>query len=332
MTTRGIFLGDAGEMQKVWGPGQRSALRLHVDVEDRVWTADDLERAGEARRGVEVVFSTWGMPLLSARALEALPDLKAVFYAAGSVRSFAAPLWERGITVVSAWQANAVPVAEFTLAHIILALKQYWPHVRVLREEGNAGGWRPLPMPGVYGATVGLVSLGVIGRRVVDALRGFDVQCVAYDPFFNREEARSLGVELRSLEDVFFTADVVSIHTPWLKETEGLITGRLVESMKPGATLINTSRGAVVAEAEMAAVLQRRPDLTAVLDVTHPEPPEEGSLLYSLPNVLLTPHIAGSVGLEVQRMADWMVEECAAWREGRPLRFAVTEEMASRMA
>lgn len=332
VSTRAIFLGDPSAIARVWGPEQRERLRARVEVPDRVWKAAELPAHAEELNDVEVVFSTWGMPRLEPEQLGALSGVKAVFYAAGTVRGFADPLWERGITVCSAWTANGVPVAEFTLAQIILALKQHWTHVRTLREARTPAAWTHLPMPGAYRATVGLLSLGVIGRRVVELLRALEVRVRAYDPFINPAEARALGVELASLESIFQESDVVSIHTPWLKETERLVTGGLIRSMKPGATLINTSRGAVVAEDEMIAVLRERADLTAVLDVTHPEPPVAGSPLYTLPNVLLSPHIAGSCGLEVRRMAEWMADEFEAWQQGRPLKYVVTREMAARMA
>jgi len=332
VTKQGIFLGDPFHIDRVWGPDERGRLRARLEISDQVWTPEQLEARPASLRDVEVVFSTWGMPHLLPAQLEALPSLKAVFYAAGSVRAFAEPLWERGITVFSAWTANGVPVAEFTLAHTLLALKQAWTHVRTLREARSPKAWAHLPMPGVYGATVGILSLGVIGQHVAGLLRPFDLRLRACDPFFDPAKARALGVELCSLEALFQECDVVTIHTPWLKETEGLVTGALIRSMKPGATLINTSRGAVVAEQEMIAVLRERPDLTAVLDVTHPEPPAEGSPLYTLPNVLLSPHIAGSCGMEVRRMAAWMAGEFENWLDGRPLHYAVTREMAARMA
>lgn len=332
MKTHGIFLGDKELIDRVWSQRTRARLRQYCQLDDRVWKATDLVGEAARLRDVQVVFSTWEMPMLTSDQLEALPKLEAVFYAAGTVRNFAGPLWERGVIVCSAWQANGVPVAEFTLAQIILGLKRVWPHVQRLREIRSRAAWQTLPVCGAYGAKVGLVSLGVIGRRVVEWLRLMDVQVLAYDPWVSEEQARHLGVTKVSLEELFDQCEVVSIHTPWLKETERMIHGDLIRRMKSGATLINTARGAVIAEDEMIEVLRQRPDLTAVLDVTHPEPPQEGSPLYTLPNVVLTPHIAGSIGQEVQRMAEWMADEFESWVHQRPLRFAVSREMAERMA
>jgi len=181
-------------------------------------------------------------------------------------------------------------------------------------------------VPGAHGSKVGLVSLGVIGRLVRERLRPFDVEVFGYDPFVSIAQAAQLGVRLVGLEEMFAQCDVVSLHTPWLKETEGMVTGALVDSMKPGATLVNTARGALVREAELAAVLARRPDLTAVLDVTWPEPPLPGSPLYSLPNIILTPHIAGSMDRECRRMGRAMINEFDRWSRGEPLTMQVVRE------
>ena len=96
--------------------------------------------------------------------------------------------------------------------------------------------------------------------------------------------------------------------------------------MKPYSTFINTSRGAVIRENEMIEVLRQRPDLWAVLDVTYPEPPPPDSPLYTLPNVLLTPHIAGSMGEECRRQGRYMIEELERYLAGQPLSWAVTKE------
>lgn len=147
---------------------------------------------------------------------------------------------------------------------------------------------------------------------------------VAYDPYVTSEEARVLGVDLMSLEDLYASWEVVSLHAPLLPETEGMILGSHLASMKRNAALINTSRGAVVREAEMVEVLEERPDLWAVLDVTNPEPPEPNSRLYDLPNVMLMPHIAGSQGNECRRMGRLVVDELRRYVAGLPLEHEIT--------
>jgi phosphoglycerate dehydrogenase-like enzyme len=122
------------------------------------------------------------------------------------------------------------------------------------------------------------------------------------------------------------------MHTPWLKETEGMITGEHFAAMKPNATFINTARGAVVREGEMIEMLRERTDLFAVLDVTYPEPPEPGSPLYTLPNVVLTPHIAGSLSGECRRMGGYVVEELKRYLCGEPQLWPISREQAATLA
>lgn len=331
---RAAFLCDhRSNADWVWGPAQRDHLASLVELPDAVITSETLADHADWLATTRVIFSTWGMPRLTPDQLAFMPELQAVFYAAGTVKGFADPLFDRQVIVVSAWAANAVPVAEFTLAQILFGLKLGWQHVRRLQLDPGPQNWNHLPAPGVYGSKVGIVSLGMIGRKLCQLLQPFHVTKVAYDPFVRDETLRELGVaRAESLEEIFAESDVVTIHTPWLKETEGMVTGELLAAMKPNATFINTSRGALVREDELVEVLTTRPDLTAVLDVTWPEPAAADSRLYTLPNVILTPHIAGSVGTEVLRMADLMIEEFLLWAEGQPLRYAVTRELMARVA
>lgn len=279
---------------------------------------------------VQVIFSTWGMPALSDEQLSAMPNLKAVFYAAGSVQSFARPFLARGIIVCSAWAANAVPVAEWTLAMVLLSNKGFWRNSRAASRpqtrSGEIGG------RGNFGTSVSILGAGQIGRRVIELLRPFELQVLVFDPFLSQASARDLGVEKVSLEEAFARGNVVSNHIANLPATRAMLRGEHFAAMQEGATFINTGRGATVAEDEMTEVLRQRPDLTALLDVTNPEPPSPDSLLYELPNVHLSTHLAGSIGDEVVRMADYMIEEFQRWTHGEPLRYAVTMEMLETMA
>ncbi len=328
-----FLAGGPDIVHRVWGPRQQERLAGLVDLHPAVITPASLADHSEWLADTRVIFSTWSMPRLTPEQLALMPNLQAVFYAAGTVKSFADPLFDRDVTVVSAWAANAIPVAEFTLSQILFSLKLGWQHVRQLHNAPGPEGFRHLEIPGVYGTTVGIVSLGMIGSKLCQLLQPFALRKLAYDPFVPGETLRELGAaRAESLEEVFSQGDVVTIHTPWLKETEGIVTGELLAAMKPNATFINTSRGALVREDELIDVMRSRPDLTAILDVTWPEPPAAGSPLYELENIVLTPHIAGSVGGEVLRMADLMIEEFLLWAEGRPLRYAVTRELMARIA
>jgi len=279
----------------------------------------------------EVIFSSWGMPLLDAGFLERFPRLKAVFYAAGTVKYFITEeVWKRDLVICSAAAANAVPVAEYSAAAIILSLKLHWHELRRCTEPA---AWRqPRMAPGNYGTRVGLLSLGKTGSMTAQRLADTDLELVAYDPFVDPQWAKTLGVRLVGLEELFQSSQVVSIHTPLLPATRHLITSDLLRLMPTHATLINTSRGGLIDETGLIATLRRRPDLVALLDVTDPEPPAAGSPLYALPNVILTPHIAGSLGRECRRMGRMAYDEFLRWVEGRPLQHRVTRENLATMA
>ena len=187
-------------------------------------------------------------------------------------------------------------------------------------------------MPGGYGTTVGLISLGMIGSMVAERLKKFDVNVVAYDPFASQEKADNLGVKLVELDELFKVSDVVSLHAPNIPATQKMIKPEHFKLMKQNSTFINTARGAVVDEEGMLDVLEERTDVYAVLDVTYPEPPAENSRIYTLNNVILTPHIAGSMSNECKRMGEYAVNECRKYLAGEELTWNVSKEQAAIMA
>ncbi len=324
---KGLYLMDEYSYTHAYGPEVRQQIAELVDIYAPHQTRDTLKNNPAILAQADIIFSGWGMPLLDQAFLDAAPRLKAVFYAAGSIRSFITDeCWKRGIVITTAAEANAVPVAEYTLACITFGLKKAFGYARSVREAKTFP--ESVNVPGAFDSKVGLVSLGLIGRLVAQKLQQMDVTVLAYDPFVSAPAASQLGVKLVSLTEIFSQCDVVSLHTPWLKQTENMVGASLLSSMKPGAAFINTARGAVVNEKEMIAVLAKRPDLQAILDVTHPEPPEADSPLYALPNVFLTPHLAGSMGPEIMRMGRYMVEELRRYLKSEPLRWQVTREKA----
>ena len=331
MQLNGLYVLDADAYPRIYGPAERQRIARHVRLAAEPMGADALRRRPELLRGVDVLLSGWGGPTLDAELLAHADRLKAFFYGAGSVKGLLTDAaWDRGLLVTSAFAANAVPVAEFALAQVVMCLKDVWRTARLTRET------RQLPRPtpaGCYGSTVGLLSLGAIGRLVAELLRDtLAVRVLAHDPFADAAAAASLNVELVELPRLFAEGDVVSVHAPWLPETEGLVTGALLRSMRPNASFLNTARGAVVDEPAMVAALRDRPDLLAVLDVTHPEPPAADSPLWTLPNVVLTPHVAGSQGAECRRMGAFVADEVERFAAARPPRWPVTRQMAARMA
>lgn len=295
-----------------------------------------IEKNPEAFKDTKYIFSTWGMPHFEQSQIrKLLPSLEAVFYAAGSVQSFAKEFIECGVKVFSAWAANAVPVAEYTVAQIILAGKGFYKlsamSKKGLEQRKQAAGLMHF-YRGNYGASVGIIGAGMIGRMVIERLKEYKLCVKVYDPFLSDEQAKTLGVEKCSLEELFAGCEVISNHVANNPRTVGMINGKLLSMMKPYSTFINTGRGAQVVESDLFEVLAERKDITAVLDVTLPEPPENGSPMYTLENIVLTPHIAGSMSDEVVRMAGYMLDEFEAYTAGKETRYEVTLKMLETMA
>ena len=304
------------------------------DVDKKVYTSAEVIAEPEKFAEVEYVFSTWGMPSMSEEEIKkCFPSLKCVFYAAGSVQAFARPFLACGVKVFSAWAANAIPVVEYTLAQIILANKGFFAHSREMK-KGNreAGKIMKSAYPGNYGENVGIIGVGMIGSQVAERLKSYKLNVLAFDPFLSDERAKSLGIKKASLDEIFSTCRVVTNHMANNEQTKGMLDYKYFSKMLPYSTFINTGRGAQVVEDDLVRVLEERPDVTAILDVTYPEPPAEGHACYSLPGCFLTPHIAGSLVNETHRMAEYIIEEYERYINGEPCRYEVSLKMLETMA
>ena len=332
---RSIMLCDATQNPKRVYPLETWEL-LHeiAGLEDPIYTLEDILANPDVFLDVDFLFSTWGMPGMTEEQIQRVfPNVKCLFYAAGSVQGFARPFLNCGIKVFSAWGANGVPVAEYTLAQILLANTGYF-HTFAAMSSGNPSGAHSLVpnFPGNYDVSVGIIGAGMIGKMVIKLLKNFNINVMAYSIDLTDEKAAELGVKNSTIEEIFAGCQVVSNHLANLPQTVGMLKKEHFASMLPYATFINTGRGAQIVETDMIEVLTQRPDLVAVLDVTHPEPPVENSPLYSLPNCIITPHIAGSLGNEVRRMSKYMVAEFNHYIQGEPCQYEVTTEMLQWMA
>ncbi|WP_405825542.1 hydroxyacid dehydrogenase [Streptomyces sp. NBC_01390] len=291
------------------------------------------ERARGILADVDLLVTGWGCPVLDTDALEAAPRLRAVVHTAGSVRPHVTDAcWERGIEVSSAAAANALPVAEYTLAMILLSGKQVLERAHAYAATKTRDNWlRTSRTIGNYRRTVGIVSASMVGRRVIELLRPHDFDILLYDPYVADADVAELGVERVELDALFARADTVSLHTPLLPSTRGLVSRALLDAMRPGAVFINTARGGVVDQDALTdAVREHR--IRAVLDVTDPEvlPPEHP--LWDCPDALLTPHLAGSQGNEWRRLADLAVAETEHWASGAGFRHPVRRERLAFLA
>ena len=326
---RAIFLCNReSEVRRVYHADTVARLQTMCALDERIYSSADL---ADIPADTEIIFSTWGMPSLTEAQIRAhLPRLQCVFYAAGSVQAFARPFLALGVRVFSAWQANAVPVAEYTLAQILLANKGFFAQARDMKIMQPAP--RSTAYLGNYRQCVGLIGCGSIGSLVAKALQQYDLDVYVYDPYLSDERAAALGAQRCSLDELFARCSVVSNHLPNNAGTRGMLTYALFSRMLPYATFLNTGRGAQVVEDDLVRILSERPDLTAILDVTDPEPSPADHAFYTLPNCILTPHIAGSIGNEVWRMSAYMADEFARYQKGEPAQFEVTESMLATMA
>lgn len=283
---------------------------------------------------IEVLVTSWGCPPIDEAFIGQAPRLKLIAHLAGSVKGFIDDaIFRRGILVVNAVAANAVPVAEYTLAAILFANKQVFRlNQFYLEHKENRAPWsKEAPNVGNYNKTVGIIGASHVGQLVIEHLQNFDARVLLYDPYTTPLEARHAGAHKVGLTELLSQSNVVSVHAPLLQDTRGMIGARELALMSDGATLINTARGAIVDQSALEAELVSG-RLSAILDTTEPEVLPPHNPLYKLPNVFLTPHIAGSLGDETQRLTDYIVAELERYGKGMALRHQVKREHLARLA
>ena len=330
----GVVLVMSEHFQRIqFTPAHMARLRAMCHVADDRAISDLTDpRLDHLLASADILVTGWGCPPLDVEVLAAAPHVKLIAHAAGTVKAHITDAcWERGIAVSSAAAANAVPVAEYTIAAILLANKG----ALFLDRPGHTGRPRmaatPLPTPGNYRKTVGLVGASHVGRRVAALLQPFDLSVVISDPYLSADEAERLGGVLVDLDALLRTADVVSLHAPALPETRHLIGGRELALMRDGAVLLNTARGSLV---DHDALLEELGSgrLFAVLDTVEPEPLPLDSPLHGLANAFLTPHIAGSMGAETHRLTELALDEVQRFVCGQPLAHEVHRDDIARIA
>ncbi|WP_420000591.1 hydroxyacid dehydrogenase [Streptomyces boninensis] len=311
---------------------------LPSEVRDRIAKLTDLRPeplSGDLTgrlAGIDVLVTCWSCPPLTEGVLAGADRLRAVIHAAGSVKPVTtAAVWRRGLAVSSAADANAGPVVDFTLAAITFAGKQALPSARPGFDRQQPVSGRE----GLDGRTIGLIGASRIGRGVVAGLAaaapGRRHRILLYDPYVPAREAAGLGAERVDLDTLCRESSIVSVHAPELPETWHLLDARRLALIPDGGTVINTARGSLVdTDALTRECASGR--LNAYLDVTDPEPLPPGHALLEMPNVLVTPHIAGVQGSELRRLGEYAAAEVERWVRGEPLLGLVTEAELPRLA
>lgn len=299
---------------------------------------EDIVSSRDLFKDVEYIFSTWYMPTFTEEEIPVLfPSLKSVFYAAGTVKYFAGPFLRNNIHVFSAETANGIPVAEFVAAQVILANKGYFlaQHSYKSIFWGLNFRWSrryAISHCGNYGAKIGLIGLGAVGRQVAKFLQSYRLSVFAYDPYVDDSVFAELGVKRKDIREIFVECDVISNHLPDIPSTKGMLDFKLFSQMKDNVTFINTGRGAQVVERDLAKALRKRKRACAVLDVTRHEPLFPWSPLLRNTKVFITPHIAGSLANEGRRLSDVMIRAYKDFIVGKSNEFEVVLSQLSNKA
>lgn len=320
-------------LERAYPEAVKEEIRKYYDLYPVPVSDETLDLHKNILSQASAVFCSWWVPVLDESTIARyFPRLEILYYAAGSVQYFARPFLARGVQVVSGWAANGTPVAEYAAAQIVLANKGFFQNPARMRENYDQARNYSDSCCGNYDAIVGILGAGAVGSQVVGFLKPYRLKIWVYDPYLSQARADALGVELHSLEEIFSCCDVISNHVAQLPATEGLIHYELLKTMKPYATLLNTGRGSQIVEADLIRAMTEVPTRSAVLDVTDPEPPTADSALWSVPNITLTTHIAGSMGREIGRIGAYIADEAKRFCTGEPLRYAVTLDALKTMA
>jgi D-3-phosphoglycerate dehydrogenase len=196
-----------------------------------------------------------------------------------------------GIVVMNTPGGNTVTTAELTFA-MLLAMSRHIPQSFLSIKEGK---WEKSKFQGteVYGKTLGIIGMGNIGQVLYSRAKCFGMNAIGYDPLLSKEKARELGIELVSLDEIYAKSDYISVHTPLVKETKGMINKETISKMKDGVKLLNIARGGIINETDLYEALKSGKVSACALDVFETEPPANNPLL-TLDNLIATPHLGAS--------------------------------------
>ncbi|HDR74000.1 MAG TPA: phosphoglycerate dehydrogenase [Methanoculleus sp.] len=262
---------------------------------------------------------------VTARVIEAAGRLKYIGRAGAGVDNIDLDAATRkGIIVANAPAGNTLAATEHTLA-MMAALARNIPQANA---SLKAGEWKRSKFMGVElnEKVLGIIGFGRIGQEVARRAIALDMKCVAYDPYINIEQAKQLGVEVMSLEDIFSAADFITVHTPLVKETRHIINERTIAMMKDGVRIINCARGGIIDEKALDKAIRSGKVAGAALDVFEEEPPHNSPLL-QLPQVITTPHLGASTVEAQQNVAVAVAKQCIEVLKGGSAKFVVNAPM-----
>ena len=322
--------------ENVYNNKKIKEIAQHFEITNQVYAKADIVSDGNDFTDVDLIFATWGMEDYSVEEIKThLPNLKVLFYVGGSVKYFTKPFMEAGVKICGAWQANAVPVAEYVVSQMILGIKGVF-----ISRINKPSEWDPkknlvIPVKGFYDVKIGIVGGGAIGKAVINMLKNFKdnkLEVYLYSRSLTEQKAAELGVKKTSLEEIFSECDIISNHIANNTQTFGFYNNKLFDLMGERVVFINSGRGQQVVEKDLAVAMKARPASCALLDVTYPEPPDESCPFWDADNIFLNPHIAGSQNNELERMVDYMIEDALSFKDGIELKNEITPEGIKRMA
>ncbi len=254
---------------------------------------------------------------LTADVINAAPELKMISVGFTGVDHVDMALCaEKGVTVCNAQGYATDSTAELTVGLMLACLRNIVPYDRVVRKGGTLAGYTHNTLAG---KTVGIIGTGAIGRKVAELVKAFGCKLIGYSRSEN-PEALKLGIEYKSIDEVFAESDIVTIHAPLTEDTKNIADKKRIDSMKETAILINCSRGPLVDSRALADALNAGRIAGAGIDVFETEPPIAGDHpLLNAKNAILTPHVGYYSEESLAIRLDIVLDNITAWLAGNPV-------------
>lgn len=279
----------------------------------------------------QIVITSWGSPRMDDQLLSFCPSLKLMIHAAGSVKPVVSDvLYDKGIRVSSCACVLSRGVSEMAIGLTITAAKNVFAFNNMIHQ----GTWPSDKSSAneLFDITVGVVGCGFAGAHYIELLRDYGVEIIAYDPGLSADQISKIGAKKVELEYLLCNSDIVSLHAPSIPSTYHMINEKTLSLMKDKAILINTARGSLIDETALAEVMSHGKLKYALLDVTDPEPPNKDNPLLSIPNVIMTPHVAGLANNGKLKIGMHVCAELESFLKDGSLYSEVTKDMLASIA
>lgn len=304
---------------------QRAELEAIADVVynpfDRHYTDEELT---DALVDVDYVFTGWGTHKLTAETTAKANQLKMICHVGGTVKPYVAEeVYQKGIKVISGNDIYADSVAEGVIAYLLCVLRELPKYSGDLARGIWPDGYNNR---GLIGRSIGLVGFGTITRKVIPLLKMFNMKIKVYSRYMDDATLEKWGVEYGTVEEIFKTCDIVSLHSSYTPSTHHMIKEEHVLSMVERAVLLNTSRGPIIDEAGLVRALKQRPDIIAALDVYENEPIGPGEPILECKNTFLMPHMGGPTIDMRAVVTSALIEEIQSFEKGGALRYEIDWE------